>query len=474
VSTPLPTLARTEPTWKAHRDRTLLALVFFCGAPLALGSFFFAIHGGGSERTDFFVAMAWFVILGLSFLEVRGLKGAEWCSAPVIVTLRALLEFALVPAWAVLIGDERVDALSSTAMLLVLLAFAMFWAGSWAVMRRTALRFQPRWPGSTPERLATASMVCLCVGGLAKFMQWRAGLNSYMSDEFSRTAAIEKVQWLYTIGNLLTACLIISGIEYLGKRSSNYAIRIAFWSSLTLSLFFGAISGMKEELLIPLVLLAVVYGITRARFPRSALVLPVLLVLMYPFVIAYRSNLNSGYREQANTVSGLSDLVHKTVNDVVTTRSSNNDPLQTGLDSTQERLSLLNSVRDIVGLPSPSLLNGDEKLWMSPFYPFVPRVLWKSKPILVKGQRFSIAMGRPRTTSTALTPVGDLYTLGGWMGVAVGMLLYGAGLQLIFNAISKEMTEKRLFIYLSLLMPMVNLELDVFASCRNWYTAAIF
>jgi hypothetical protein len=417
--------------------------------------------------------MSWFVLIGLGFLEVRGMKGAEWCSAPVLLTIRALLEFAIVPAWAVITGDERVDSLSSTAMLIVLLGFSTFWVGSWAVMRRGVFRFQPRWPAGTPERVATASVVLLGIGGLTKFLQWRVGLNSYMADEFARTAAIEKMQWIYAAGSMLNAALVISAIEYLGKKSASVPIRLVYWSSLFLALLFGAISGMKEELLAPVLLITMIYGITRARFPRSALILPLLLVLMYPFVIAYRHNLNAGYRDQANTTSGLSDLLQKTVNDVVATKATDNEPLQSGLESTQERLSLLTSVRDIVGLPSPSLLNGDEKLWMAPFYPFVPRVIWNSKPVLVKGQRFSIALGRPRTTSTALTPIGDLYTLGGWLAVAVGMLVYGILLQLIFNAISQELTEKRLFVYLSLLMPMINLELDAFSIITYTISAGI-
>ena len=50
------------------------------------------------------------------------------------------------------------------------------------------------------------------------------------------------------------------------------------------------------------------------------LLLPLLLVLIYPFVVAYRSNLNNGYRTQVNTVAGQEVVLEKSFDDVVLSR----------------------------------------------------------------------------------------------------------------------------------------------------------
>ena len=65
-----------------------------------------------------------------------------------------------------------------------------------------------------------------------------------------------------------------------------------------------------------------------------------------------------------------------------------------GASSSLQRLDLLTSVADVLALgPRASFVKGNVPWWMLPIYPFVPRLLWPSKPILVEGGRFTIALG---------------------------------------------------------------------------------
>ncbi len=446
------------------RDRFVLAMVLFFGVPLALYSFVVILQGENSAATNFGMAAGWFVVLAFGFIEVRGLKGIAWCSMPTLITFRAVLEFVCVPVWSVVVvKEDAVDTLYAKAMFLVVLGFAAFWVGSWAMSRHSEFRFHAE-SRFTSDRVLLGSIAMLVIGASMKALLWKLGLSSYLSDDGLRTSALPMIQWLGSAASLLLGSLIISTIEYLGKGSTKTGIRVVFWLSLTLSLGFGIISGMKSEILAPLVCVVLAVGIARGRFPRSAVALPLLLVLIYPFVTAYRNNLNSGYRSQSSTADGLADVLKKSFADVVSTNTSAGDgPLSVGFQSTTDRLSLLNSVRGAIGLPSPSLVNGDERLWMAPFYPFVPRAIWKSKPVLNKGQRFSVALGLSRETSTAITPIADLYMIGGTFAVALGMLIYGVVLQLCMNWIGKGFSEKGLFFYLTVLLPMIDLELDVFS-----------
>jgi len=172
--------------------------------------------------------------------------------------------------------------------------------------------------------------------------------------------------------------------------------------------------------------------------------------------------MNSGYRAQFNTLDGFTSMIGKTITDVVAAPTSTSETGGKTLDELTERLSLLTMLDDIVGLPNPSLLNGDEKLWMAPIYPFIPRAVWKDKPVLNKGIRLSVALGRPDTTSSAATTIGDLYSLNGTYGVLFGMLIYGACIQTYMNWFcATAFGERKLLVYVLLLLEMTNVEGDI-------------
>ncbi len=103
---------------------------------------------------------------------------------------------------------------------------------------------------------------------------------------------------------------------------------------------------------------------------------------------------------------GARSRSEKSFDDVVLSRASTSEEAGKSFDQATDRLSLLTYVHDIIGLPDPSLLNGDAKIWLAPLYPLIPRIVWKDKPVLDKGRRLSVALGRPSTTSSAVTPVG--------------------------------------------------------------------
>ena len=428
------------------------------GLPCGIWSFS-ALLGGGSQSLALDAAAGWFVLLAIGYLGLHGLKGLAWCSVPVLLTFRALMEFICVPAWRFAAGDDLVDSTYVHAMFLTLIGFAAFWIASLVFMKETGLRFVPR-ARNTSSRVAFVSAAMLGLGLGGNLVMWRSGLFSYTADAGLRESSFAIIQWLTFLGNLLNAALVVSAIEVFGKPSTDSFIKIVFWLSLTFSIGFGAISGMKSELLKPFLCLVLAYGITKGRIPRVGLLLPLLLVLIYPFVVAYRSNLNDGYRTQVNTVEGQEVVLEKSFDDVVLSRASTSEEAGKSFDQATDRLSLLTYVHDIIGLPDPSLLNGDEKIWLAPLYPLVPRMLWKDKPVLDKGSRLSVALGRPSTTSSAVTPVGDLYSMYGPYGVAAGMFVYGLCLQLYMNWAGGDRAEKGLFIYISMLMPLINLEED--------------
>jgi hypothetical protein len=431
------------------------------GVPWGVWTVFALLGSEDSQLVAFNAVAGWFVVLAFAYLGLHGLRGLAWCSVPVLLTQRALLGFIAVPTWRFATHADQMDSIYVHAMILVLSGFATFWAGSLIFMKENRLRFAPQ-TRDTSRRIKIISAAMLVVGLITKIVMWKFGLLSYTAQTGAREALIQYMELFVLLGNLLTAALVISAVEVFGKRSAGSFIKIVFWFSISCSVGFGAVSGMKQQLLQPLIVFSLVYGIVKGRIPRAAIfLLPALLILMYPFFNAYRANLNNGYRSQANTISGLEAVVSKSIADVVLSRVSASDKVEGGFDSSANRLSILNDLHDLLGLPAPSLLNGDEKMWLAPVYPLIPRILWKDKPILNKGQRFSEALGRPDTTASAMTTIGDLYSLYGIAGVLIGMFVYGIGLQLYMNWMCRGgISERGLFVYLTLIVPLIAIEIN--------------
>lgn len=414
----------------------------------------------GSDSLAFEAAAGWFVLLAVVYLGLHGLEELGWCAVPVLLTFRGLLSFVALPAWRFAAGYDQMDDLYAHAILVVVLAYVALWAGSLLLMKRTRLQFVPT-AGETSPRVVLACGVTFLIGLATKYATWKAGLLSFLAAPGARESAASAMEWIVFLGNLLTLSMVISAIEVFGRRSKNPIIRLTLAASTAFAIFFGLISGMKNQFFQPLALLAVVYCIARRRIPRSAFLLPVLLVVIYPFFNAYRENLALGYRYEATTFNGLKAVLAKTFDDVVFSNKALSSKNQSSLDHSVGRLSALNDLHDLLGLPAPSLLNGDEKLWMAPIYPFIPRFLWKDKPVLNKGQRFSIALGRPMTTTSAMTPIGDLYSLYGYAGVLIYPFIWGIALQLYMNRMTRSfLTERGLLVFLLLVIPLTNIEPD--------------
>jgi hypothetical protein len=303
----------------------------------------------------------------------------------------------------------------------------------------------------------SAAMLAIGLGG--NLILWKTGTFSYLADAGIREASYGFLQWLGFVANLLYLALAVSAIEVIGKRSTDPLIRSVFWLSIVLTVGFGTISGTKSGPIGPLLSLVLVYGFTRGRIPRIAFIIPLLLIVIYPFMGAYRENLNSGYRDDTRTADGLASVLGRSFEDAFVARQPAQENAGGTFEQTTSRLSLLLVVHDVISIPDPSQINGDEKVWLAPIYPLIPRFLWSGKPLYNKGQRVSVATGHPSTSASAITPIADFYVVYGTYGVPIGMLVYGVCFQLFMNWLGRRgVSEGGLFIYLTMAWVLTNLE----------------
>jgi hypothetical protein len=109
------------------------------------------------------------------------------------------------------------------------------------------------------------------------------------------------------------------------------------------------------------------------------------------------------------------------------------------------------------------MVRGDVQWWMLPIWPFVPRFVWPSKPILDEGARFDIALGGRGTTSTATSYPGDLYLQFGLLGIPIGMFALGLVAQWLTNRLSGPIARQDLFIYACVFLFGFPIEVEAFS-----------
>src|SRR5258708_606598 len=163
---------------KEDTSSLTLVVLLGVGVPLGIWSAIVLFGDSGSESVAFDAAVGWFVLLAIVYLVLHGLKGLAWCSVPVLLTFRALLEFVVMPTWRFAAGDDAVDSTYVHAMFLIVIGFGAFWVGSLVVMKKTELRFVPH-IGNTPNRVTWVSLVMLGLGFCGGVVLWQAGLYSY-------------------------------------------------------------------------------------------------------------------------------------------------------------------------------------------------------------------------------------------------------------------------------------------------------
>ncbi|MGH7968341.1 MAG: hypothetical protein ACREIC_06390, partial [Limisphaerales bacterium] len=186
------------------------------------------------------------------------------------------------------------------------------------------------------------------------------------------------------------------------------------------------------------------------------------LVVLYP--------ITNNYRRLVKDEGGLSSpaAVASTEFQALSRTQASADSVSTwgrsGWRMSVKRLDMLTSVGLVLWLGRRArLLQGKERWWMLPYYPFIPRFVWPSKPVLDKGRRFSVATGSTDTSSMAITYPGDLYSLYGLPGIVVGMLLLGVVCQALTNTVACQLDKRRLFVYAAMFMSVSHLETDAFS-----------
>ncbi len=437
----------------------------------ALGAFALLSLGVWSELQQYVIVVSLFTMLCGVFLVSSIREGKlPVMEIPVFLTLMVFVQFGLAPL-EVFLNPNTLDFNFSgvhtylvRALVLFIVAMVAYWAGVYLV-RRSAGPQIPIRPTSMEiglgNRVLLWGLGIYCIGFVAKVVMWNLDYFGYTRSNSLVFENLASSQALLFFSNLATCGLIILAIEVYSRPRDTYA-KALFVVVFLLECGWGLLSGMKEALLLNFLILVIVSAFYKGKLPMKWVLLgAVLFILIYPFYSSYRTLV------RGRDVSGIAAAIEtgKYAAQFAGQQQGAGGVVVEGLLSTANRLDLLQSFGLILSFGSQTaVLEGDEKLWMIPYFPFVPRFLWKDKPVLLKGSRFSVLLGGTADNSMAMTYPADLYMLGKVPAILIGMFLFGAVGQGLVNYVNGTTEKKALFLYAGIFIYCTKyVEVDTFS-----------
>jgi hypothetical protein len=305
---------------------------------------------------------------------------------------------------------------------------------------------------------------CLYAVGIAARLGTAAttGLVGYVGDPSS---AVSSASGYGEILSLLSLCapMAVAAAAIQVYRENLPGARITLYVLFGIELAFGAAAGGKQNFVIAVLAVLIPRSGVGRRLPKAAILAAIVafLVVIIPFNQAYRSAARGGSdiltaRQALTQAPGI--LGHTLASeDLVTTVPSSMDYLLQRIREIDSPAVIVQRTPDQIGyVSSPQLITG-------PLAGFIPRAIWKSKPILASGYQLNQEYyGLPSNvySSAAVTPIGDLYRHGGWLPVIVGMLVLGCGTRLLDDVLDIHGDPHAVFLLLLLFPVLVKGEED--------------
>jgi hypothetical protein len=393
---------------------------------------------------------------------------------PVFLTIVIFLRFGLAPV----ICFVEPGSLSANfnghyrfllrALEYVIIGMLAFWTGCHLARKQTRAG-GPQFADGIPRpghaeysTLAWAAGIYAVVFAIKLYLL-HAHLYAYVGTWKAYYANLSSLQVLQAVSNLGgVAALALVTIE---KKfcASDRACRLLFWVILSSEVGWGLASGMKEFALAPFLTVAIISSLVDRRFRKGWLAVVVVgLVALYPLSNNFRRMVREGGGLASPAAVASAGL--KALAETNTSQTTASGWVQDGWTMTVRRLDLLPNVGLVLWLgPRAALLRGNERWWMVPYYPFIPRFVWRSKPILDIGSRFSVATGSISRSSMAITYPGDLYATCGLPGIVLGMFLLGIASQLLANTVTGSLDKRHLFVYAAMFLGVTDMEIDYFS-----------
>jgi hypothetical protein len=288
------------------------------------------------------------------------------------------------------------------------------------------------------------------------------GLFGYVGDVRSAVSTASGYQHLVS---LLSLCgpLAVAAAALQVYRERTPGARVTLTILFLAEIAFGVASGGKQSFIITILAVAVPFTTARRRVYKGLLVFAVVafLLVIVPFNQAYRSAARnaSGTLSASQAIEAMPGILKQiaVTGDITGVFSSSASYVLTRIREIDSPAIIMQRTPSQIGFLSPV------QLAEAPVVDLVPRAVWPDKPILDTGYQFSQSYFElPPTvyTSSAVTPVGDLYRHGGWIPVIVGMFLLGCATRFLDDVMDVRGNPHSIFLFLLLFTSLVKQEDD--------------
>ena len=256
-----------------------------------------------------------------------------------------------------------------------------------------------------------------------------SGMSGYGSDLEYTTGVASLIKTL--AGILNPFALVLSAYIIFIENSTSKTYRLFFYSALFLQVFLGLLSGMKENTLMPILYVGIVFLIAGKKIPKKLFYIGVIfLAFLYPINNAYRNVINNPY---LNTGSHA-------LNMAIATRNLLTKPLSktftTGIESYSERGKIYPYLQYCIHIESDwNYYSNMSRYLYLPVVWIVPRAIWPNKPRAdIGGVLSAKIVGYENRSAVTPTAIGWAYLEGGLFFVMVIFILLG----LLFEFIDKK------------------------------------
>ena len=288
------------------------------------------------------------------------------------------------------------------------------------------------------------------------------GLFGYIGDVQSAVTTASSYQQLLTI---LSFCapLAVAAAALQVYRERIPGARFTLTALFLIEIVIGAAEGNKQNFIITIIAVAVPFSVARRRLHWGLLIFTVLvfLLIVIPFNQAYRGVARgaSGTLSASQALAAAPGVLAQTIStgNVAGKLSSSTSYLLTRIREIDNPAIIIQRTPGQIEFASPmQLIEG-------PIVTLVPRAVWPGKPILDSGYEFSqnyYDLPATEYTSSAITPVGDLYRHGGWIPVIAGMFLLGCGTRFLDDVMDVRGNPYSVFLFILIFPSFVNQEND--------------
>ena len=365
------------------------------------------------------------------------------------------------------LGRNPYDDYLPAALWCACVGYVSFLAGFGSKTPKSCKRHLPvatqQLPSALPG-LRLLFLILLGLGSLAYLFQIGVAVGNYGSLEFQRHPPPGMV---VLVENLLDLSWVVICVYLVVP--SKISRRWETWSLIGISLgVLGlklAISGGKVALIQPLMEAAIVihYGKRRFRLWEALIIGALTLMLAFGAVNFYRFIVVG----RGGSPKTLSEVVFRISSAATMLNSKQGARAQpSALEQMVDRNAGTDALALIMKYTPHPFPYASGRPWLQIPMTFVPRQIWKNKPINIPSAEFEATyMGVPSNYNgfTSMQLIGDLYRNFSWAGALGGMFFLGMLLRLfyLFCSPSRENTVG-LFLYAALFPDLIHsLESDV-------------